>query len=161
MTVSWVKAKRLASLFKKRGDKIVFLSGVFDIIHEGHLEYIRRARKYGDHLFVGVEPDKWVKQYKGENRPLNSAKNRIKIISEFKSVDFVFEMPFVLKGKHEDLYYTKRLKELNPDIAVIWIGNTYWSKWKKQVFDAGVELRVVKYTSPLSTTILLRKAGLD
>ncbi len=59
----------------------------------GHTTYLSNAKKYGDILIVGINSDKSVKKLKGENRPINSEKDRAEIISSLKSVDYtvIFE----------------------------------------------------------------------
>ena len=62
--------KSIVARLKARGKKIVFTNGCFDILHVGHVRYLRRARKHGDILIVGLNTDRSVKQIKGEKRPI-------------------------------------------------------------------------------------------
>ena len=52
------------------GKKIVFTNGVFDILHKGHVDYLSKARSFGDILVVGINSDSSVKRIKGERRPI-------------------------------------------------------------------------------------------
>ena len=70
--------------------KIGFTSGVFDLLHIGHIRYLEAARKYCDKLVVAVNNDKSVKKNKGEKRPIIKDKERIKIIASLKTVDLAF-----------------------------------------------------------------------
>jgi len=77
---------------RKSKNKIVFTNGCFDIIHVGHVKYLEEAKKLGDVLVVGINSDKSISRLKGENRPINSLKDRSYILASIKSVDYV--IPF-------------------------------------------------------------------
>ena len=74
---------------KRKGLKIVFTNGCFDILHPGHVSYLRRARQLGDVLVVGVNSDRSVREIKGEQRPILTEKERCEILSGLESVSFV------------------------------------------------------------------------
>jgi D-glycero-beta-D-manno-heptose 1-phosphate adenylyltransferase len=71
------------------GKKIVFTNGCFDILHRGHVTYLAEARKLGDLLVVGLNSDASVKRLKGNDRPINNEEDRLYVLSQLKSVDFV------------------------------------------------------------------------
>jgi rfaE bifunctional protein nucleotidyltransferase chain/domain len=100
----------LSSELKKKGTKIVFTNGVFDIIHRGHVEYLAEAKKLGDVLIVGLNSDSSVKMIKGDKRPIVSEDNRAYVLSNLKPVDFV-----VIFG--EDTPYNI-IQQVLPDILV-------------------------------------------
>ncbi len=68
---------------------IVFTNGCFDVIHRGHVELLRRARGFGDVLVVGVNSDRSVRRLKGEGRPLIGEEDRVFILLNIRSVDYV------------------------------------------------------------------------
>jgi rfaE bifunctional protein nucleotidyltransferase chain/domain len=74
---------------RSKGDRLVFTNGCFDILHSGHVTYLREAKKLGDKLIVGLNSDKSVRQLKGPTRPINEQLDRRMILSELRSVDFV------------------------------------------------------------------------
>ncbi len=79
------------SFEKARIDKnIVFTNGCFDILHVGHLSYLKEAKSLGDLLVVGLNSDESVKRLKGEERPVNSEKDRKLFLESLRHVDFVF-----------------------------------------------------------------------
>ncbi|MDH5714965.1 MAG: adenylyltransferase/cytidyltransferase family protein [Candidatus Aminicenantes bacterium] len=82
---------------KEEGKVIVLANGCFDLIHVGHIRYLKGAKALGDVLVVGVNSDRSVKQIKDENRPLMSQDERAEIVSAFECVDYVvvFEQPTV------------------------------------------------------------------
>ena len=72
------------------GRKIVFTNGVFDILHPGHIRYLRDARALGDLLIVGVNSDRSVKALnKAPDRPINPEHERAEVLSALASVDAV------------------------------------------------------------------------
>lgn len=82
------KFQNQLSDWKKENKKIVFTNGVFDILHKGHVTYLKEAKKLGDILVVGINDDASVKRLnKGPERPINPEDARAFIISELKAVD--------------------------------------------------------------------------
>lgn len=72
------------------GQTIVFTNGVFDILHPGHVRYLRDARALGDLLIVGVNSDRSVKALgKAPDRPINPEHDRAEVLSALASVDVV------------------------------------------------------------------------
>ena len=72
-----------------RSKRIVMTNGCFDIIHSGHIEYLRKSKKYGDVLIVAINSDASVKLNKGRKRPIINLRDRIIILSELRSVDYI------------------------------------------------------------------------
>ena len=85
LTQTELQAK-LAPLRSK--SKIVFTNGCFDILHIGHITYLKQARALGDILVVGVNSDASVKRLKGDERPIQSENDRLEILSSLACVDF-------------------------------------------------------------------------
>jgi len=107
-----IRQSRLKTLRKRfRDKKIVLGTGCFDIIHSGHLYFIKEARSKGDILVIGLNSDKSIKEIKGPNRPIISQKERGEIISSFREVDYVFI--FDSKVVNDDLI------KLRPDVFVL------------------------------------------
>ena len=72
------------------GKKIVFTNGVFDILHPGHIRYLRDARALGDLLIIGVNGDRSVKALnKAPDRPINPQQERAEVLAALASVDAV------------------------------------------------------------------------
>ena len=74
---------------KKKGKRIVFTNGCFDIIHAGHTIYLKKAKALGDALIVALNTDASVRRLKGNSRPLVSLKDRLEVVSSLESVDYV------------------------------------------------------------------------
>src|SRR5437762_13238144 len=71
------------------GRKLVFTNGVFDILHVGHVRYLREARALGDALVVAINSDAAARQLKGDLRPLTNENERAEILAALSAVDYV------------------------------------------------------------------------
>ncbi|MEK6555562.1 MAG: D-glycero-beta-D-manno-heptose 1-phosphate adenylyltransferase [Bdellovibrionota bacterium] len=78
---------QLSSL--RKGKKVVFTNGCFDLLHVGHIKYLQEARAQGDILVVGLNSDASVKRLKGAERPLQVEDDRGEILASLACVDFV------------------------------------------------------------------------
>jgi rfaE bifunctional protein nucleotidyltransferase chain/domain len=74
---------------KAAGRKVVFTNGCFDLLHVGHVRYLREARGLGDVLVVGVNSDASVRAIKGPPRPLQPEADRAEILASLECVDYV------------------------------------------------------------------------
>ncbi len=92
------------------GRKIVFTNGCFDIIHLGHVEYFRFAKRQGDVLVVAVNTDDSIRRLKGPKRPIISEEDRISVLEELESIDYVIKF-------HDDTP-TRLLELIKPDVLV-------------------------------------------
>ena len=75
--------------FKKKGQKIVFTNGCFDILHAGHVRYLAAAGAEGDILVVGLNSDKSEKSIKGNKRPVISQDQRAEVLAALESVNYI------------------------------------------------------------------------
>lgn len=88
----------------------VFTNGCFDVIHAGHVDYLKKARSYGSRLIVGLNSDASVKKIKGIDRPINSVEERKLVLEGLGCVD---EVIVFNEETPENL-----IKQINPDILV-------------------------------------------
>lgn len=102
----------ISILLKKNGHKVVLTQGVWDLIHEGHAQYLHKAKQLGDVLIVGVDTDEVVKHRKGPTRPIVPEHERVKMISHLRSVDLI-----VMKESKTD--HGKLIRDIQPDVFVI------------------------------------------
>ena len=93
MTASgWTPAMELNQILsdhRANGRKVVFTNGVFDLMHPGHVRYLRAARKMGDLLVVAINSDDSVRRLKGPGRPILPQNERGKILAALEMVDYV------------------------------------------------------------------------
>ena len=71
------------------GKTVVFTNGAFDVLHAGHLAYLKFAREQGDCLIVGLNSDASIKRYKGADRPINPCPERAQLLLGLRCVDYV------------------------------------------------------------------------
>jgi D-beta-D-heptose 7-phosphate kinase / D-beta-D-heptose 1-phosphate adenosyltransferase len=90
MTEAELKTAVMAA--RRRGEKIVMTNGCFDILHAGHVSYLKAAHKQGDRLIVAVNTDESVRRLKGEKRPIVPEDQRMAVLAGLDSVDWV--VPF-------------------------------------------------------------------
>lgn len=81
-------ARKVAEL-KASGKKVVTTNGCFDLLHVGHVRFLKAARALGDALVVGMNTDASVRKLKGEKRPIQNENDRAEILSSLACVDFV------------------------------------------------------------------------
>jgi len=92
------------------GKKLVFTNGVFDILHVGHVRYLRLAQTLGDALVVAVNSDSSVRELKGDPRPLMNETDRAEILAALEFVDYVTIF--------DDISPRSLIAELLPDVLV-------------------------------------------
>jgi len=85
-------AKHLFARLRRRGARIVFTNGVFDLLHAGHVSLLAQASGLGDVLVVGVNSDASTRRLKGAGRPIVPLSERMELLAGLKPVDFV--VPF-------------------------------------------------------------------
>ena len=81
-----IALKRILARKKK---KVVFTNGCFDILHNGHVMYLEKAKQQGDLLVVALNTDDSVQRLKGKTRPINHLEDRLEVIAGLESVDYV------------------------------------------------------------------------
>ena len=74
---------------RRAGRRVVFTNGVFDILHPGHIRYLRQARDLGDVLIVGLNGDGSVTRLKGQGRPVQPVQARAEVLAALEAVDLV------------------------------------------------------------------------
>ncbi len=135
---------------KKQGKKIGFTSGVFDILHAGHVHYLEQASRICDILVVGINSDSSVKKYKGGLRPIINEKQRVRVIAALESVDYVFLF--------SDRWNKKNITVLKPNYYIK--AGDYTSQQLtsgKLVEQYGGEIKIIPIKDKISTTQIIEK----
>ncbi|MBV9352845.1 MAG: D-glycero-beta-D-manno-heptose 1-phosphate adenylyltransferase [Mycobacterium sp.] len=130
---------------RKAGHRIVFTNGCFDVLHRGHVAYLKEAKEAGDVLIVAINSDQSVRRLKGADRPINSAADRAAVLGELSCVDYVT----VFDGETP----APLIQQLQPDIYVK--GGDYTADMLPEapvVRSYGGELRMLGYVANHSTT---------
>ena len=84
------EAKARKETFSQKGKKVVLTNGCFDLLHTGHLFFLKNAADLGDALFIGLNGDKSVHALKGPTRPVQSEMERAYLMSALDFVDTIF-----------------------------------------------------------------------
>lgn len=82
-------AATFAERVRRRGGIVVFTNGVFDLLHPGHIRYLKEARALGDALIVAINSDRSVRANKGPERPINPERERAEVLQALDCVDAV------------------------------------------------------------------------
>jgi D-beta-D-heptose 7-phosphate kinase/D-beta-D-heptose 1-phosphate adenosyltransferase len=80
--------QKICAGLRKRGKRIVFTNGCFDLLHLGHVKYLQQAAGFGDVLVVAVNSDASVRRLKGPTRPIVRQLDRIRVLAALESVDY-------------------------------------------------------------------------
>ncbi len=96
--------------WRSEGRRIVFTNGCFDVIHAGHVRYLRFSRSQGDVLIVGVNSDASVRRLKGETRPVNPMEDRLEVLAALEMVDAVVDF--------EEDTPANIIERITPDVLV-------------------------------------------
>jgi D-beta-D-heptose 7-phosphate kinase/D-beta-D-heptose 1-phosphate adenosyltransferase len=143
--------RRLAA-HRRAGERIVFTNGVFDLLHPGHVRYLRAARRLGDRLVVGVNSDRSARRLgKGPGRPLVPERDRAELVAALEMVDYavIFDQntPYELIGA------------VRPDVLV---KGGDWTVDRivgaDLVLARGGTVRSLPFATGYSTTDLVRRA---
>jgi len=144
-----------------KGLCVILASGVFDIVHVGHIDYLTQAKLAGDLLFVGVERDEYARLNKGVNRPFNPLEIRLAFLSALQPVDFVFGYDDIPTCGGSPEIYIKRYRELNPDLLAVMSWNPLIDQKRNLANEAGVKLLTISADRRNSTTNLLKLIGYE
>jgi rfaE bifunctional protein nucleotidyltransferase chain/domain len=101
---------RILAALRRRGKRIVFTNGVYDLIHAGHVALLEKAARLGDALVLGINSDASVRRLKGPKRPIAAQTDRVRVLSALEPVSYVALF-------NEDTPY-ELIKALKPDILV-------------------------------------------
>lgn len=137
---------------KMEGKKFIWTNGCFDLLHPGHIDYLKKAKKLGDYLVVGLNSDSSVKQLKGEGRPIIPERERAEVLSSLECVDYVVIFP--------ELRVSNCLKELEPDIFVK-AGDyslSIMDQGERKIIEGyGGSFEFIPITKKFSTTEIIKK----
>lgn len=103
--------KEICDTYHAAGKRIVFTNGCFDILHSGHVSYLREAKALGDILVVGLNTDDSIKRIKGNDRPINALTDRLQVLAGLSSVDHI--IPF---GSTDDDTPVPLIKVVRPHV---------------------------------------------
>ena len=132
------------------GQRLVFTNGCFNLLHAGHVRYLRQARGLGEALAVGLNSDRSVRELKGEGRPVNAEEDRAEVLAALGCVDYVV----IFDGKRA----TDVLSTVRPHLYAK--GGDYTAdsldpEERAALEKAGTEIRILPLVPGRSTTSTL------
>ena len=141
--------KKIITRLKKRGKSVAFTNGCFDLLHYGHIKYLKAAKKTANVLIVALNSDDSVRKIKGKNRPLTKLRQRMEIIAGLEFVDYVTSF------KESTPY--RVIKILKPNILIKG-GDWQFDKivGKKFVESYGGKVISAIYDKSVSTTKIIK-----
>lgn len=145
-------AQKRKKELQESGKTVVLTNGCFDLLHTGHLYFLREASKLGDALFIGLNGDQSVKALKGPTRPVQSELERAYAMNALDFVDTVF------------IFQTKRLTAeitaIQPNIyskAGDYNIDSINEEEKGALIQAGTQIQFLPFLPGYSTTSLIKK----
>lgn len=146
------EAEAIANDLRRKGAKLVFTNGCFDLLHVGHVRYLAEARRLGDALLVAINNDESVRALKGDGRPVNRAEDRAAVVAALEAVDHVVVFASVR--------VTALLQKLRPAIYVK--GGDYTAasldaEERAALEKMGTQIRILPLEAGYSTSNLLEK----
>lgn len=148
-------------LVKMGGQKVVLAQGAFDILHIGHIHYLRLAKRGGDILFVATEKDETLRLNKGEKRPFNNVDDRLNFLSELEAVDYTFAYGEVINYNRSNEIFARRLNALAPTLLAVSVWDHNFSNKKTLAERAGIEILSIEDLWVNSTSRLLKFIGYE
>ncbi len=143
--LSWNELKIFIDSLKAKGKKIVFTNGCFDIIHVGHIRYLKEAKALGDVLVIGLNSDRSLSTIK-PSRPVNPENHRAEVLSSLEIINYITifdeETPYEL------------IEFLQPDILV------KGGDWKEEDIigsDIVKETHSLPYIEGISTSEIINR----
>ena len=129
----------------------VYMDGIFDLFHRGHIESLKKCLQYGDEIIIGIVSDKDAKSYK--RLPIISEDDRIEIIKNQKLVNnIIFPCPLIITRKF--------IIDNKIDIVIHGFSNEEDYEKQKEFFKVPIDMgifRRIKYYSKISTTAIIKK----
>ena len=148
-----IEKENLNNIIKKlksENKKIVFTNGCFDILHAGHVRYLKESKKFGDILIVGLNSDISVKKIKGESRPINPEMDRAEVLAGLEAVNYIVLF--------DETSPVKLLEEIKPDIYTKGADYTVETLPEaKTVLSYGGKIEFIKFLEGRSTTKIIDK----
>ena len=152
------KVKTILQLKSLKGKKVGLVTGVFDILHFEHVQFLEFAKKKADILIVGLESDENVRIFKGKGRPIFKFKERASVLSALECVDFVFEVPKI-KGSMDSFYGTI-IEQIGPDVLFSAIkADSSWKQKKNKAEELGIKLIAYGKKPKISSSAILKKCS--
>ena len=150
LPISREEAVRLRDDYRKARKTVGFTSGVFDLLHAGHVEYLTKASQLVDVLFVGLNADSSVKSNKGELRPINPHQQRAEVVAGLKAATHVFVF--------DELNNNVNIELLKPDVYIKAGDYSVDKLTSRHIVESyGGRIEIIPFKEGHSTTSIIEK----
>ena len=156
-------ATKFSKEMRKKGQTVGLVVGSFDILHLGHANLFRFARKHADNLIVGLDNDQTIKLVKGDNRPINNYKNRARLLAELSSVDVIFPIKKISHHDSEEASeaYEWLVTTIRPThIFTHKVCDGHWQRKGRIAKKYGMKFILDKSTKVTNSGTIINKLGL-
>lgn len=151
--ISLKKAVKISKKLKADKKTLIISGGCFDILHLGHIKFLKNAKKQGNELLILLESDESVRKLKGKERPINSQIHRAEILAAINFVDHIL----LLNGIKSNKEYDKLIKDLKPDIIAVTKNDPNMIHNKRQAKETGAKILEVIARIPNKSSTNLAK----
>lgn len=154
-----IQYKQLKSFLKQPKlylNRLVLVGGCFDILHLGHIRFLKAAKKYGQ-VLVALESDEALTKHKGHLRPIHKQAERAEVLSNLETVNYVLLLPHFTS----DQDYFNLVEIIKPQVVAITEGDSQLLNKQKQADEVSAKLIVVPKISTPSTTQLIKLLKLE
>ena len=140
-----------------KGQKIVLAGGAFDILHQGHIDFLQDLRSMGDILVIAIKTDGEVRSYKDLDRPIQNEDVRAAIVDAIRYVDYTVIAPEPPKdfGPESEPPRLVVARALRPDVFVTY--NPRWEARRSMFESLGIELNIISIDKVNSTTSIIER----
>ena len=151
------KNQEKLSKFIKPHKNIVLVGGCFDILHFGHIAFLKSAKEIGGELVVFLESDETIKQKKGR-KPIHNQEERAQLVASLMYVDMVIALPPMV----QDSEYGDLTRLVNPKYIAVTKGDKLIDKKKRHASKIGAEVKeVTDHLEGLSTSLITKYASIS
>lgn len=151
-------AIKISKKLREQNKHVILAGGCFDILHPGHIAFLKKAKEKGDYLFVLLENDSSIAKTKGKERPIHTQKDRAAVLSAISGVDYVIPLPnFKSNADYDNL-----ILNLKPTIIATTRGDQNLKHKKRQANKLKIQvLEVIKRIPNNSSSKLAKLLASD
>ncbi len=140
---------------QRNNSQLTLVTGVFDVLHHQHRQFLLAAKKLSDILLIGLESDQRVRQLKGRGRPLNPVAKRKENLQQWDIADLIFVLPSDFDQEQVRRVYLQTIK---PDYLAVSSHTPFLAIKKKELRAVGGEVKIVHQFNPqVSSSKLINK----
>ncbi len=154
------EVEKLSNNYQRKKKTVGLVVGSFDVLHMGHLNLFRCAKKHADILIVGLDNDKTITNTKGKNRPINNYRRRSQFLTDLSTIDYIFRINKVFKhgDKESFIYFTRLLNKIKPTHIFTHVpSDGLWKEKKELAKSTGVKFIPDKSKFVTHSSVILKK----